>query len=549
MASPQPSTRRILFLHPKTLIDSWPFPVDTLGEVVKAPSAVYPVLAAAVADLPVQIEMFDGYVAREPFRHYKARLAAADILSIAAMSPLKALDTELTIRLAKTLNPRVQVIVGGNHASAFPEQWIEKGADFVVTGEGEIAFRALIEVLSSGSRDVSKVPNLVYGRPGEVSTTGLRAPAIHLDDSPWPLWEPLDLRPYTLGTGRRGSTAAIEISRGCPHRCDFCNINTYWGYKQRYKSVERVVEEMSRLHRLGVRELIFTDDNFAHDYRHTSRLLEEMIRRDFRFTFGSFLRGDTVRLNPEFPALAARAGMRFCMMGIETLNPDWLKAHKKGVRAKDAVEMYASVYATLREHGIFVVGLFITPAEADQRALSGRGADGLVCDYHYAADLVAQKGSALFDTLARTNSVGKDMFYHDWNLPSIVLSGGVLQNSHRNARSAVIDSINGFALKSHFSPSPFVRRFRWRHLSIVSERLLCSSFADITRYRVSKNRSLPLVERQATIVGSVINDRFIEKLARKRVWKSPLSLRTGLWSPRSDRVARHDPVHREAGPL
>ena len=137
--------------------------------------------------------MFDGYVARESFRHYKARLAGVDILAIAAMSPLKALDTELTIRLAKTLNPRVQVVLGGNHASAFPDQWIEKGADFVITGEGEVAFRTLMEVLSSGSRDVSNVPNLVYGRPGEVSATGLRAPAIQLDSSPFPSWEPLDL--------------------------------------------------------------------------------------------------------------------------------------------------------------------------------------------------------------------------------------------------------------------------------------------------------------------------------------------------------------------
>lgn len=540
MASPKRSTHRMLFLHPKTLVDSWPFPVDTLGEVVKAPSAVYPVLAAAVADLPVQIEMFDGYVARESFRHYKARLAGVDILAIAAMSPLKALDTELTIRLAKTLNPRVQVVLGGNHASAFPDQWIEKGADFVITGEGEVAFRTLMEVLSSGSRDVSNVPNLVYGRPGEVSATGLRAPAIQLDSSPFPSWEPLDLRPYTLGTGQRGYTAAVEISRGCPHRCDFCNINTYWGYKQRYKSVERVLEEMTRLHRLSVRELIFTDDNFAHDYRHTSRLLDEMIRRDFRFTFGSFLRGDTVRRNPDFPALAARAGMRFCMMGIETLNPEWLKAHRKGVAARDAVEMYANVYASLRKHGIFVVGLFITPAEADERSLSGRGADGVVCDYHYTADLVAQKGSALYDNLARTNSVGKDMFYHDWNLPSIVLSGETLQNNHRNARNAISDSINSFALRSHFSRSPFARRFRWRHLGVVSERLLCSSFADIARYRVSKDQSLALAERQASIVRSVINDRFIQTLARKRVWRSPLSLRTGLWSSRNTRVARCD---------
>lgn len=53
---------------------------------------------------------------------------------------LKALDTELTIRLAKALNPNVQILVGGNHATAFPERWIGCGADFVVMGEGEVAF-------------------------------------------------------------------------------------------------------------------------------------------------------------------------------------------------------------------------------------------------------------------------------------------------------------------------------------------------------------------------------------------------------------------------
>ena len=529
MAPPRRSTRRVLFLHPKTLIDSWPFPVDTLGEVIKAPSAVYPVLGAAIADLPVQIEMFDGYVAREPFRQYKARLARADILAISMMSPLKALDTEVTIRLARALNPDVTIVLGGNHASAFPERWIEAGADYVVTGEGEIAFRALMEVLVSGDSDVSQVPNLVWGTPGRIRTSGVRAATISLDSSPFPLWEPFDLRRYGLGTGRRGFAASLEMSRGCPHRCDFCNINTYWGYKQRYKSVERVIEEMTRLHRLGVREFIFTDDNFAHDYRHTSELLEEMIRRNFGFAFGSFLRGDTVRLNPDFSRLAARAGMRFCLMGIETLDPSWLKTHRKGVRAKDAVEMYAGVYRKLRDDGIFVIGLFITPAEADRKSQSGRGADGVVCDYHYTADLVAQKGSALYDNLDRTGSVGKDMFYHDWNLPSIVLSEGTVQNSHRNAANAVMDSVGGFALRSHFSPSPFVRRFRWRHVSIVAERLLCSTLDDISRYRLSKDESIPLADRQARIVGSVLNDQFIETLVRRRTWKSPLSLRTGLW--------------------
>ena len=202
-------------------------------------------LAAAVADLPVQIEMFDGYVAREPFRHYKARLAAVDILAIAAMSPLKALDTELTIRLAKTLNPRVQVVVGGNHASAFPEQWIEKGADFVITGEGEIAFRAL----DRGSE--FRQPGCIEGAESRLRATGsslhhgAASTTIHLDESPWPLWEPLDLRPYRLGTGRRGSTAAIEISRAARIVATFATSIRIGVTRQRYKSVERVVEEMS----------------------------------------------------------------------------------------------------------------------------------------------------------------------------------------------------------------------------------------------------------------------------------------------------------------
>lgn len=529
MSASQDHARRILFLHPKTIVDSWPFPVDTLGEVLKAPSAVYPILAGAIADLPIQVEIFDGYVTRETLRNYQRRLARADVLAISVMSPLKALDTELTIRLAKALNPTVQIIVGGNHATAFPERWIGCGADFVVMGEGEVAFRRLMEALLARG-DVSDVPNLVHRAGDRIARNPQTAPTIALDECPMPRWDIFDLRPYRLGTVSRGRCAAVELSRGCPHRCDFCNINTFWGHRQRYKSVDRIIEEMDRLHRLGVRELIFTDDNFGHDYDHTTRLLETMVRRDFRFGFGSFLRGDTVRLHPEFAALAARAGMRFCLMGIETLDPHWLKAHRKGVRAPDAAAMYADVYRTLRAHDVFLVGLFITPAEAPEEVFSGKGVDGVVCDFHYSADLVAQKGSALYDSLMKTGSVGKDMFYHDWNMPSIVLSGDKIQPSRRTMRVAIRDSLNLFAFRAHFSPSRFERRLRWRHIGIVAERLLCSSAMDVRRYTIAKDRSRSLDDRQRLIVNSVINDAVLQRLKKGRRWKSPLAIRNGFWS-------------------
>jgi anaerobic magnesium-protoporphyrin IX monomethyl ester cyclase len=534
---------RLLFLHPKTLVDSWPFPVDTLGEVVKAPSAVYPVLAAVVSDLPLQIEMFDGYVTRESFANYKRRLRQAEVIAISMMSPLKALDTELTIRLAKALNPNVVIVMGGNHASAFPERWIECGTDFVILGEGEVAFRELMLAILSRRCSFDDLPNLVYRDRGRSKATGIKAPKVDLNRTPLPRWDLLDLRPYGLGLGSRGLTAAVEVSRGCPHRCDFCNINTFWNYRQDYKSVERVCDELEQLHGLGVREFIFTDDNFAQDHRHTKRLCEEMIRRDLRMRFGSFMRGDTVNRHPELIELAARAGLSFCLMGIETLDPAWLKSHRKGVQADDVISMYEKVYRILRRNGVFVIGLFITPPEAPENQVSGHGADGVVCDAHYTADLVAQKGSALFADLTKSGAVGKDMFYHDWNLPSIKLPDGRFQTS-RQSPGSVLRAWSNLAMRDALIGLPLAKRFRWRNIGVLAERILCTSRGDLRRYRMAKDNSLSLELRQQNIVGTVIAPRFVEQLVKARSYKSPLSLRNSIWSAR--RLAKEQKIPRRA---
>ncbi len=537
---------RLLFLHPKTLVDSWPFTVDTLGEIVKAPSAVYPILASVVSDLPLQIEMFDGYVTRESFANYKRRLRQADVIAISMMSPLKALDTELTIRLAKALNPNVVIILGGNHASAFPERWIECGVDYVVVGEGEVAFRELMQAIVSRSSAFDHLPNLVYRDHGRAKATGVKAPKVDLNRVPVPRWDLFNLRPYGLGLQSGGLTAAVEVSRGCPHRCDFCNINTFWNYRQDYKSVERVCDELEKLHGLGVREFIFTDDNFAQDHRHTKRLFEEMIRRDLRMRFGSFMRGDTVNRNPELVELAARAGLSFCLMGIETLDPEWLKSHRKGVRADDAVSMYKNVYGVLRRNGVFVIGLFITPPEAANGQVSGRGADGVVCDAHYTADLVATKGSALFIDLSKRGAVGKDMFYHDWNLSSIKLPDGPSQGSQTLLGSLWV--WNTFAIRTALIGPPLLRRFRWRNVGVLAERVLCTSWADIRRFRMAKDKTLPLELRQHQIVNSVVAPGSVRRLIKARWFKSPLSLRNSIWSAQlTQRTRTAEPV--EGGPF
>jgi anaerobic magnesium-protoporphyrin IX monomethyl ester cyclase len=533
MDHPSPARPRLLMLHPKTLVDSWPMPVDTLGEIIKVPSLVYPILAATVRNLPVELEIFDGYVSRIAFRDYRRMLARADYLAITVMTPLKALDTELTIRLARRLNPRVRVIVGGNHATAFPERWLASGADYAIVREGEQAFPALIERLLAGA-EPRDVPGVVYRDAAGAVARGEGEPVAlaHLDDSPLPDWDRFDLSPYELGTGARGLTAAVEVSRGCPHRCDFCNINKFWGYRQRYKTAGRVLSELDRLHRRGVRKFMFADDNFGGKHGFTCGLFEDMVRRGYGFEFGAFIRGDTVFRDPGFAALAARAGLRLALVGIETLDEDWLASHHKGVRADHPAEMFAEIYQRLHRAGVFVVGLFIEPDPDDPVARprsAGAGFDGHVCDFHYSADLLPQKNSALYDDVAADRSIElKDMFYHDWNMPSM-RHHGRLQRNHKSVRE-MIGRVDGFALRALVSPNRMLRRWWWRHLALAAERLVCTTGDDLRRYRWAKS-PLPHDERQRRIVGSVINDPLIEQLATCHAWRSPLGLRNGLWSP------------------
>ena len=91
---------------------------------------------------------------------------------------------------------------------------------------------------------------------------------------------------------------------------------------------------------------------------------------------------------------------------------------------------------------------------------------------------------------------------------------------------------NGFAVRTAFFGPWLAFRFRWRNLGVLVERLLCTTLNDLRRYRTAKDTSLPLELRQAMIVDSVINQKFLVKLVEARRFKSPLSLRNGIWSAR-----------------
>lgn len=113
----------------------------------------------------------------------------------------------------KQVNPACLILLGGPEVSynyddiiALPE------IDFIILGEGEIPFSALLKSYPA----LDQVPALVWKNHGKV----IENPAPEMFN----LQQLLDINPYLgIPTGElKHKICYIEASRGCPHCCDFC---------------------------------------------------------------------------------------------------------------------------------------------------------------------------------------------------------------------------------------------------------------------------------------------------------------------------------------
>src|SRR5262249_18517641 len=129
------------------------------------------------------------------------------------------------------------VIVGGIHATIFPEEPLEMGADAVVTGNGDLVWSTAVhDALNSNLKSLY---------------AGGRFPGDQLLKARWDLLDP-----------SRYMFATVQTVAGCPENCSFCSVWVTDGRKPRQRLGDRIIQEANELYRLGFRYIIFADDNF-----------------------------------------------------------------------------------------------------------------------------------------------------------------------------------------------------------------------------------------------------------------------------------------------
>jgi radical SAM superfamily enzyme YgiQ (UPF0313 family) len=242
------------------------------------------------------------------------------------------------------------IVWGGVHATVLPEQTVSHPlVDIVVEGEGEIAFRDLVQALYDGS-SYDTIPGIWTMRDGGPagSPSGVITDLAELPPLPWRL---LDMKRY-IGRDEDGRRRlAMKTSRGCPYRCYFCHQTGKKRRKWRALPAGMVLEHMEWLQaKFGIRSFHILDDNFFVDRHRTTAFLEALAKRgwDISYVINGTRVTDILRMNDETLELLARTGCAELQIGLESGSQAMLDHMKKDT----TLEQVREANRRLRAHGL-----------------------------------------------------------------------------------------------------------------------------------------------------------------------------------------------------
>lgn len=252
--------------------------------------------------------------------------------------------------LCKSEVPDCQVVAGGVHAEAHPEDLLRSPHfDAVGRGDGEELMAEVVQ-----GRPFHEIMGLSYRNSrAHIAHNPMRTSTKDLDAFPFPAYHLLDLGRYfpAAGTYRNYPAMNALMTRGCPGKCNFCNSART---VLRGRSPEKMADMIQLLRQQhGIRQISFYDDTFTANPRAVRAFCQEMIRRKLDVTWVCYVRGDM--FTEELAHLMSKAGCHQVLMGIETGSDRLMKDMGKPIDK----DKYRNVVRVAHKAGIEVRGAFI----------------------------------------------------------------------------------------------------------------------------------------------------------------------------------------------
>jgi radical SAM superfamily enzyme YgiQ (UPF0313 family) len=180
---------------------------------------------------------------------------------------------------------------------------------------------------------------------------------------------------YHLLSRKDYATMNIQVSRGCPFSCDFCEITALLGRKVRTKDSAQIINELDALYNLNWRgPVLIVDDNFIGNknqikYDLLPAMKNWMQNHKYPFVFNT---ETSINLadDEELMSLMVKAGFVATFVGIETPDQNSLEeCNKNQNKNRDMLQSIKKMqHAGLEVSGGFIVGFDSdTPAVFQQQ--------------------------------------------------------------------------------------------------------------------------------------------------------------------------------------
>lgn len=301
----------------------------------------------------------------------------ADVILISAMS-IQTKSVREVIARSKACGKCI--IAGGPLFTSLPDDFAD--FDYLVLNEAEVTLPQFLHDFALG-----------HARHCYTSTEHP-----DLNSTPIPRWDLIDSRRYT--------SMNLQMSRGCPFDCEFCNITSLFGRTPRIKSTAQVLGELDRLYLLGWRgNVFFVDDNFIGPlalvkHEMLPAIIEWMYQHKYPFAFNTQV---SINLadDAELMSLLSEARFTSVFIGIESpCAASLAECNKTPNKNRDLLASIRTIHQEgLQVQAGFIVGFDNDPNTIFEQLIAFIQESGIVTAM--VGLLNAMPGTRLFQRLQR----------------------------------------------------------------------------------------------------------------------------------------------------
>jgi radical SAM superfamily enzyme YgiQ (UPF0313 family) len=202
------------------------------------------------------------------------------------------------IHILKKISPNVKIVLGGPEVTHEPFRVNLDDADYIIQGEGDIAFYELCRNIL----DKKQIPSRIIK---------MNMPSLQAIQLPYDYYTDDDIKNRYI---------YVEASRGCPFECEFCLSSM--DEKVRAFNLDILLQEFEKLWQRGARNFKFIDRTFNLNMKTANRILDFFLQKEppyfahFEVIPDSF--PDSIK---EKIKLFTHGALQL-EIGIQTLNPE-----------------------------------------------------------------------------------------------------------------------------------------------------------------------------------------------------------------------------------